>query len=213
MNVRPRVSLLVTLLAAVNAIWAGEYSPPRDPHDVKPLTAGVDAPAFSARTVAGERYQFDPRSLRQPVLLIFYRGGWCPYCNAHLGQLRTAQPKLAKLGYEVLFLSADRPELLRSSLKEKDLPYTILSDAEMRAARAFGIAFRVDDETVKRYKEWNVDLEKASGQTHHELPVPAVFVIDRTGTIRFAHWNPDYKVRISAEELLAAATAALRTHQ
>jgi peroxiredoxin len=113
------------------------------------------------------------------------------------------------MGYDVLFLSADRPELLIPSLREKDLPYTVLSDAKMHAARAFGIAFRVDDATYERYKEWNLDLEKASGEPHHELPVPAVFMVDRNGIVRFAHWNPDYKVRISPEKLLAAAAAAL----
>lgn len=203
--------LFFLLLGMVGLATAAEYSAPTDPKDVKPLTVGARAPAFAARTVQGEPFRFDPGSLQQPVLLIFYRGGWCPYCNAHLGQLRTVEPKLVGMGYEVLFLSADRPELLRSSLKEKDLPYTILSDAEMHAARAFGTAFRVDDATVQRYKEWNIDLEKASGQTHHELPVPAVFIVDRGGIIRFAHWNPDYKVRLNPEELLTAATAVLET--
>jgi peroxiredoxin len=186
------------------------YVAPTDPAKVRPLATGSRAPAFTARTPAGESFRFDPQSLAKPALLIFYRGGWCPYCNAHLGQLRKVHPKLIEMGYEVLFLSADRPELLVASLKEKDLPYTILSDARMQAARAFGIAFRVDDATVQRYKEFGLDLEEASGETHHELPVPAVFIVDRSGTIRFAHWNPDYKVRIDPEELLDAAGAAAR---
>jgi peroxiredoxin len=85
----------------------------------------------------------------------------------------------------------------------------LLSDAQMNAARAFGIAFRVDDATVQKYKEYNIDLEAASGATHHELPVPAVFIIDRNGVIRFAHWDPDYKVRMKGEEILAAAREAV----
>lgn len=87
---------------------------PDDPAQVKLLAAGRRAPAFTVRT---------PESLSRPVLLVFYRGGWYPYCNAHLGKLRTAQPKLVEMGYEVLFLSANRREFLISSLRDKDLPY------------------------------------------------------------------------------------------
>jgi peroxiredoxin len=139
------------------------------------------------------------------TVLIFYRGGWCPYCNAHLHELKQAEPDLLTLGYDIYFLSADRPELLYSSLKEPDIHYTLLSDARMTAARAYGIAFRVDDATVARYESFGIDLEAASGETHHELPVPAVFILDRKGVIRFAYANPDYKVRLNANDLLAAA--------
>ena len=72
-------------------------------------------------------------------------------------------------------------------------------------ARAFGVAFRVDDATVEQYKGYGLDLESTQGNAQHVLPVPAVFVIDREGRIGFSHYNPDYKVRLSAEELLAAA--------
>jgi hypothetical protein len=96
---------------------------------------------------------------------------------------RTEAPLVA-LGYDLLFLSADRPELLYSSLKEPGLNYRILADARMTAARAYGVAFRVDDVTAARYKGFGIDLEAASGETHHELPVPAVFIVDRSGVIR-----------------------------
>jgi len=75
----------------------------------------------------------------------------------------------------------------------------------MNAARAFGVAFRVDAAGLAKFQEYGVDLEAASGQSHHQLPVPAVFIIDRSGVIRFVHANPDYTTRISAEALLAAA--------
>lgn len=209
---RPALRFLVVLsFLTVGSINAAADSPavPNDPSRVKPLQVGVAAPPFDVRTATGEPFHFEPKSLQKPTVLIFYRGGWCPYCNAHLGQLRTAEPQLISMGYDVLFLSADRPELLRPSLKEKGITYTLLSDANMHAARAFGIAFRVDDATVQQYKKFNIDLEATSGATHHELPVPAIFIVDRDGTIRFAYWNPDYKVRLNGEELLAAARGAL----
>jgi len=205
-----RFAAAVALLAAVVAATADAPAVASDPSKVKPLQVGAPAPQFTVRTASGEAFEFQPKSLRKPAVLIFYRGGWCPYCNAHLAQLRGAEPQLIEMGYEVLFMSADRPELLRSSLKE-DVDYTLLSDADMNAARAFGIAFRVDDATVQRYKKYNIDLEATSGATHHELPVPAVFIVDRAGTIRFAHWNPDYKARLGGEQILTAAKSALQS--
>lgn len=201
--------LVIAVTAGIMNAAADSPAVPTDPSKVKPLQVGAAAPAFEVHTATGEPFHFDPTSLRKPAVLIFYRGGWCPYCNAHLGELRKAERELISMGYDVLFLSADRPEGLRPSLKEKDLNYTLLSDAQMNAARAFGIAFRVDDATVKKYKQYNIDLEAASGATHHELPVPAVFIIDRNGVIRFAHWDPDYKVRMKGEEILTAARDAI----
>ena len=183
---------------------------PQDPAQVTPLTVGTTVPTVTVRSPDGTDRSLGPRSLTKPTILIFYRGGWCPYCNAHLGELRKAEPALIDLGYDLLFLSADRPQLLYSSLKDPDLKYTILSDARMTAARAYGVAFRVDDATVARYKEFGIDLEAASGETHHELPVPAVFIVDRNGVIRFVHANADYKVRLAPDVLLAEARRVAR---
>lgn len=80
----------------------------------------------------------------------------------------------------------------------------------MSGARALGIAFRLDDPTVAQYGKFGIDVEAASGETHHELPVPAVFVIGTDGTIRFEYVNPDYKSRLDSDVLLSMARAALK---
>ena len=122
------------------------------------------APAFSVREADGKPFRFEPKKLSKPTMLIFYRGGWCPYCNAHLKDLRTAVPQVSALGFDVLFLSTDRPEILRSSLKEP-VDYHLLSDSEVNAARAFGVAFRMDDATYAKYKSYGLDLEETQGAT------------------------------------------------
>lgn len=183
---------------------------PLDPAKVVPLPVGDAIPAVTVRNPDGSEHKIGPGPLAKPTVLIFYRGGWCPYCNRHLGALKKAEPELLKLGYDLLFLSADRPEILFSSLKEPDIHYTLLSDATMAAARAYHVAFRVDDATIAKYKEFGVDLEAASGEKHHQLPVPSVFIIDKAGIIRFVHANPDYTTRISPEDLLAAAEAVAK---
>jgi peroxiredoxin len=111
------------------------------------------------------------------------------------------------MGFEVIFLSTDRPEILYASLFDwvKDINYTLLSDSKMDASKAFGIAFRMEESDYERLKSLGIDMEKTTGETHHMLPVPAVFIIDTRGVIRFAYTNPDYKVRLEAERILAAA--------
>ena len=139
---------------------------------VQPLKMGDHAPDFTAHRVDHTAYMFVSAHLAKPHVLIFYRGGWCPYCNRQLADLHLVEPKLRAAGFEVLFLSTDRPELLYSSLKNPDVPYTLLSDPTLEAAQAFHIAFHVDDETYAKELAWGVDLEKTTGTQAHALPVP-----------------------------------------
>ena len=179
--------------------------------ETTPLAAGGAAPAFTARNADGSDFVFDPAALQRPAMLIFYRGGWCPYCNAHLAELRHVVPALEQRGMDVYFLSADSPENLASALHgdAEGLDYTLLSDARLSAAEAFGLAFRISDDYYQAAKDYGVDLEEASGETHHALPVPAIYVIDASGVIRFAHANPDYTQRLSNEELRAGVDIVL----
>lgn len=179
---------------------------------IQPLQAGDAAPRFSVETVDNERFDFDPRKLHRPVILIAFRGGWCPFCNMHLADLRYAIPEIRDMNIDVLFLSGDRSELLLKSLSREvqesieGLGYTVLSDANAEAAIALGIAFRATDETIRRRREKGEDIENSSMARHGVLPVPAVFAINREGIITYAHANPDYKVRLSSEELVMVAS-------
>ncbi len=196
----PSIGLL-GILAAVQAL-AGI---PDSPQQVQPLSAGARAPIFAARTTEGTLRTFAPDSYKKPTVVLFYRGGWCPYCNAQLSDLHLVEPKLRDSGFEIVFLSTDRPELLYSSLKATDIHYTLLSDSRLEAAKAFHVAYHVDDATFAKMREYGVDLEATTGTKQHELPVPSVFIIDTSGTIRFVYSNPDYKIRLGADALWAAA--------
>lgn len=179
--------------------------------EIQPLATGDPAPYFSVETVDNESFDFDPRKLERPVVLISFRGGWCPYCNMHLSELRNVLPEINDMGIDVFFLSGDRPELLYSSLSLETreeiggLDYTILSDANAQAAIALGIAFKASDRTIQRRMEKGQDIERSSMRRHGVLPVPAVFAINRKGEITFAYANANYKVRLPADELLVAA--------
>jgi len=174
---------------------------------VQPLLIGMNAPDFTVRDVEGQTFSFEPGAQAKPIVLTFFRGGWCPYCNLHLSELRLAEEQLEEMGFNIWFISIDKPELLLASLDDPDIGYTIYSDSSLSATRAFGLAFRVDDELNTRYLSYDIDLERASGEDHHVLPAPATYIIGTDGIINFAYINPDYKVRLHPEILLAAARA------
>jgi peroxiredoxin len=190
-------------MALFSSFARAEFAPIAE--SAHPLRVGDRAPDFRAIRADGTAYSFSSRHLNRPYVLIFYRGGWCPYCNAQLSDLRTVEPKLRAAGFEVLFLSTDRPELLYSSLKDQKVSYTLLSDPGLSAAQAFHIAFHLDDQHYADQLKWGVDLEKTTGSKAHALPVPSVFIIDTSGFIRFVYSNPDFRVRLSAQELWKAA--------
>jgi peroxiredoxin len=175
------------------------------PTEAKPLSVGSQAPLFSGTDTEGKIHTFDPKGYQRPLVVIFYRGGWCPYCNMQLSDMRFAEPKLKEEGFDIVFLSTDRPEILYSSLKAENIHYTLLSDSELKAAKAFHIAYKVDDATLAAQQKYGVNLDKTTGNALHELPVPSVFIIDTAGTIRYVYSNPDYKIRLAAEALLTAA--------
>jgi peroxiredoxin len=152
------------------------------------------------------RFDLNAAASQKPAVLIFYRGGWCPYCSTHLGQLQSIESQLVEMGFQVIAVSPDRPELLNTAVEKQDLKFQLLSDNDMTAATALGIAFKLDDATVAKYKKhYNIDIEADSGKIHHLLPVPSVFIINREGIITFTYVNPNYKVRIDPTLLLAAA--------
>lgn len=199
---------LATTSAVVPTTSATAPAVAQRAEDVRPLQVGAPAPDAALRRPDGTPVDARTRYAAKPSVVVFYRGGWCPYCNTHLGKLATAEPELVKLGYQVLAVSPDAPEALQASLDKGGYKYQLLSDSDMALSKAFGLAFRVDDPTVKKYEGFGIDLAKASGRDHHLLPVPAVYLVDQKGNIRFAHWNPDYKKRLDPNELLDAARRA-----
>lgn len=174
-----------------------------------PLKVGDSVPDVKLRTEDGSEVALLKLVSEKPTVLIFYRGGWCPFCNRHLQSLAGIEEDLNRSGVRLLAISPDKPEKLKATPDRKKLGYRLLSDSDAAVAKGFGIAFKVDDATVEKYKGFGIDLEAASGRDHHMLPHPAVFVVDTSGKIRFAHVNPDYKVRLEPSKILEAAKSAI----
>ena len=204
---------LAMSLACSLSIRQGHADSPiaSDAASIQPLVAGDAAPEFIVKDVNGENFVFDPQKLERPVILIAFRGGWCPYCNMHLSELRQVIPELQQRGIDVYFLSGDRPAQLVAGLRPETrddvsaLGYTLLSDASATAAMALGIAFRADSSLAERLTGRGRDIEGSSLVGAGLLPVPAVFAITADGRIAYAYTNADYKVRLPADELKAVA--------
>lgn len=206
-----RIIQLIVLLLMGLSVAGVAASNREDIHasadQVEPLLPGMKAPGFTVRDVENKAFRFESGAQTNPIVLTFFRGGWCPYCNLHLSEMRLAEKQLKEMGFDIWFISIDKPELLLASLDDPGIGYTIFSDSSLEATRAFGLAFRVDDALFEKYQGYGIDLEKASGENHHVLPAPATYIIGKDGIINFAYINPNYKVRLHPDVLLAAARA------
>ncbi|MDX1636460.1 MAG: peroxiredoxin-like family protein [Balneolaceae bacterium] len=176
---------------------------------VQPVLTGTTMPDAMVRTAEGDSVTLMELVSDRPAVLVFYRGGWCPYCNKHMAELQQVEDKLVDMGYQILAISPDRPKYLQATGSEQELSYTLLSDSPLHATSAFGLAYKVDQETIDRYREGGLDLAERAGYNHYALPVPALFLVDTEGTILFQYVNPDYTTRINADVLMAAARAYL----
>lgn len=172
--------------------------------DICPIKVGTKIPSVNVRNLEGENVDLSLLTTAKKTVLIFYRGGWCPFCNMQLANLKDIENDLVNLGYQLVAISIDKPEKLKESIDKNKLSYNLLSDSKAEASIAFGLAFKVTDDYNKMLLEHNMNLEEASGENHHILPVPAVFIVDENSIIQFEYVNPNYKVRLDGDILLKA---------
>ncbi len=175
----------------------------------EPLVTGQSIPDPALRTEEGAAVKLSEALDGRPSVLIFYRGGWCPYCTKHLSALASIEAELLEAGYRIFAISPDQPSVIRETPDRENLKYTLLSDSSAAAAKAFGLVFQVPGELVSKYKnEYQIDLEAASGMDHHQLPHPAVFIVDAAGVIQFVHVDENYRERLEPEKILEAVRAS-----
>lgn len=184
------------LLSATGAA----YTIPQQPEDISPLLNGESIPAVILKDVSGKAFDLNKAVANKPTILIFYRGGWCPFCSRQLSGLQEIVPVLEEKGYQLIAVSTDKPEGLKQSAVKQRLGYTLLSDADTKVSKLFGIAYKAPE------AYWEM-LPKTSGgmDTDLLLPVPSVFILDRKGVIHFEYINPDFKQRLNPELLKVVA--------
>jgi len=173
---------------------------PGQPEDISPLLTGETIPAINIPGAGGKLYNVNESLAKKPAILIFYRGGWCPFCNKQLSGIQQIESKLRNMGYEIIAISTDSPARLAETAGKDQLTYTLLSDADLAVSKQFGIAYKGPEGYSK------ILMEGSEGKNVDKLlPVPSVFIVDTKGVIQFEYINPDFKQRINPDLLLAVA--------
>lgn len=171
----------------------------------KALKIGVTAPDFILPDEHGEPVRLHSLLKDGPLVLVFYRGGWCPYCNLHLRGFQRQLNEIRALGAQVVAISPQLPDNSLSTREKNELAFPVLSDVGNKVARQFGLVFELGEALLKLYRQFGHALEDFNGEAgKKELPVPGTFIIDSTGTIRLAHVDVDYTRRLDPDNVIAA---------
>ena len=171
------------------------------------LTVGDAAPTFSLPNASGETVALSDVLASGPVILTFYRGGWCPYCNLELRAYQAMLPEIEAAGATLVAVSPQTPDASLTTQEKKDLTFTVLSDEGNAVARQFGLVHTLPADLVAAYDQFGLDVAGSNGDASGDLPLPATYVIDPDGTIRYAFVDADYTKRAEPSEVLASLQA------
>src|SRR6266481_1976565 len=174
------------------------------------LKAGDKAPLFTLKDPEGHSVSSASLLADGPLVISFYRGVWCPYCNMELQALEAARTEFERLGAKLVAISPQTPVNSRKSVRQNNLGFLILSDTNNDVANAFGLKFALPDYLVELYKNLKNDLPAFNGDPSWTLPMPGRFVIAPDRTIVYAEVNPDYTLRPEPEAMLPALKKASR---
>ncbi len=183
------VQLLVALL-----FFTATYAQP------KGLQTGTPAPDFTATDQRGKKQHLKTLAEKGTVVLFFYRGQWCPYCNKQIKQLEDSLQLLTAKGATILAVSPEIQENIAKTIAKTKASFPVLHDAQLKIMKAYDVAYDVDPETIERYKKFKIDFNAVNGSNGAKLPVPAVYII-KNGVISYRFFNEDYTKRPSVREL------------
>ncbi len=177
----------------------------------KAVKQGDRAPGFALPNVRGETVTLSALLAKGPVVLTFYRGGWCPYCSLQLRAYQRALPAIRALGATLVAISPEAPDQTLSTAEKNALEFEVLSDLKGEAGRAFRLFFDLPDELKAFYVAGGNDLSKKHADGKWRLPVPATYVIAPDGRIALAFVDPEYRNRLEPSEIVAALEALRAT--
>jgi peroxiredoxin len=175
------------------------------------LKVGDKAPDASLPDVSGTTVSLASQFAQGPTLLMFYRGGWCPFCNLQLHEYSGAKADFDKRGVRIVAISVDKPSEEAKTQAKQGVPFPMLSDPKLVALQAYRVVHVPGDAEKKGLAGYGLDLSAYSGESHSEFAVPAIFLIDRDSTVRFVHVDEDYKTRPSAKQMLAIVDRTFKT--
>ncbi len=161
------------------------------------------APDFSAINQNGKSINLKEQLKTGNVVLIFYRGEWCGYCNKQLKNLEDSLAQITKKGATVLAITPEKNENVTKTIEKTKATFSILSDDNLKIMNAYKVTFSLDEKTTKKYKGYGIDLIESNGKNGNNLPVPAVYIINKEGKIIYRYFDEKYSNRVSVKEILS----------
>lgn len=177
----------------------------RSAKEAEGLSVGTAAPVFSALDANSNTFSLETVLENGPVVLIFYRGFWCPVCNQHLSKIQDSLELIEEKGAKVIAISPEKPEYLGKMEKKTGAEFTLLYDEGYKISDAYDVTFKPSKATLTTYNTLlGAKLKKTHSDDSQRLPIPATYVIDKSGTITWRQFNPDYKKRSNVADILNA---------
>jgi peroxiredoxin len=166
------------------------------------LKVGQQAPNFIALDQNGSKFISSEVLKEKQLIVVFYRGQWCPFCNRHLSELQDNLENFKKAGAQIVAVTPEKTGNINKTVKKTKADFPVLWDKDNSIMESFGVNFILAKDLQEKYKEYGVNLAKDNGNSSQTLPVPATFIIGKNGKIKFIQYDPNYKNRSSAKEIL-----------
>jgi peroxiredoxin len=166
------------------------------------LFIGSKAPDFKGIDQNGQEVRLKDELKKGKVVLVFYRGQWCPYCNRFLSKLQDSLQLITDKGARLIAVSSEKPEMVAQTVEKTKAGFSVLHDKELKIMKAYDVEFEVPENTIQRYKNGNIDIEKNNGANGKYLPIPAIYVIDKESTVTYRFFDSDYRKRPMISDLL-----------
>lgn len=160
------------------------------------------APDFKAKDQNGKDVRLKDLLKKGKVVLVFYRGEWCPYCNKNLKKLEDSLQLIIDKGATLVAISPEQPESIAKTVEKTSAKYSIIHDENLKIMKAYEVEFEVPENILKRYRNGGIKIDEINGKNGNYLPIPATYIIDKEANITYRFFNQDYKKRPSVKEIL-----------
>lgn len=161
------------------------------------------APDFKAKDQSGNDVRLKDLLKKGPVVLVFYRGQWCPYCNKQLSRLQDSLQMIIDKGATLVAVTPEKPESVTATVEKTKATFPVLYDEGLKIMKAYDVEFEVPENVLTRYRNAGIKIDENNGKNGNFLPIPATYIIDKEGNITYRFFNQDYKKRPSVKEIVA----------
>jgi peroxiredoxin len=194
----------IALMFAVLGLAVASFGQAASPDDAvkSALRGGAQMPSFELKDSTGRSVKSSDLLKEGNIVLVFYRGAWCPFCNLYLHKLQTRLADISAAGGKLVAVSVENPDASMAIAKKNEVQFTVLSDPNLDTAKKFGIVYNLSPDLDKAYRDYGLDIAKHNAMARPELPLAVTYVIDKTGKITYAYIEADYKKRAEPDVII-----------